>query len=287
MPAASTPAGYSIAQEATRQKTLPPLNRFSHMVQEYFVSQVRQIERQSLALQEALKTKEDAEKYVKSVQEKIRECFGPEPKRTPLNPKVTGVVERDTFKIEKVVFESRPEFYVTANLYIPKNKKFPLPAVVGVVRSLGKRQGGGYLSGLRAIVGSAWLCRSYIRSNWTRGTAAIRERTVEAATRDRCFGTSLCRESAVFGGGVFWCVARMGWDSGARLFADSRRGRSPACRDYGQFRGWHDDHLALRLGPTLDDGSPWLFCDDLSPQLGKRIARRYGTVSAASTGRGA
>jgi dienelactone hydrolase len=118
------------AQESGTPK-LAPLNRFPRMVQEFFVSQVRAIEQKSLAAKAALKTKADAENYVRQVQAKIRRCFGPEPERTPLNAKITGVVDRDMYKIEKVIFESRPEFYVTANLYIPKNRDFPLPGVVG------------------------------------------------------------------------------------------------------------------------------------------------------------
>lgn len=50
--------------------------------------------------------------------------------RTPLNPQVVGVVERDGYRIEKVRFESFPGFYVTANLYIPANVTFPVPAIV-------------------------------------------------------------------------------------------------------------------------------------------------------------
>src|SRR5262245_36910092 len=111
--------------------TLTPLNRFPRMVQEFFVDRVRQIERNSLAAKAALKTKADAEQYVRDVQEKIRQCFGPEPERTLLNAKVTGAIERDGYKIEKVIFESRPAFYVTANLYVPTNRKDPLPGVVG------------------------------------------------------------------------------------------------------------------------------------------------------------
>jgi dienelactone hydrolase len=41
------------------------------------------------------------------------------------------VVERDQYRIEKVIFESRPEFFVTANLYVPRGRTFPLPGVVG------------------------------------------------------------------------------------------------------------------------------------------------------------
>ena len=41
---------------------------------------------------------------------------------TPLNPRLTGTVEGDGFRIEKIIFESRPRHYVTANLYLPLNR---------------------------------------------------------------------------------------------------------------------------------------------------------------------
>jgi dienelactone hydrolase/pimeloyl-ACP methyl ester carboxylesterase len=110
---------------------LPPLNRFPRMVQEYFVAQVRAAEAKGLAAKRALQTKADAEAYVRAVQAKIRRCFGPEPERTPLNPRVTGVVERDAYRIEKVIFDSRPGFPVTANLYLPAGRSQRVPGVVG------------------------------------------------------------------------------------------------------------------------------------------------------------
>ena len=109
----------------------PPLNRFSRVVQDWFVDQVRSIEERILAEQAALKTKADAEAYVRKVQEKIRRCFGPEPERTPLNARVMKVVEREQYRIENVIFESRPGFLVTANVYVPKNRKGPFPGVIG------------------------------------------------------------------------------------------------------------------------------------------------------------
>ncbi len=120
-----------IAQDAKPAAALPTLNRFSRVVQEWFVDQVRQIESRILAEQASLKTKGDAEAYVLKVQQKIRRCFGPEPERTPLNARVTKVVEREQYRIENVIFESRPGFLVTANLYLPKNRKGPFPGVVG------------------------------------------------------------------------------------------------------------------------------------------------------------
>lgn len=110
---------------------LEPLNRFPRMVQEYFVERVRHIERAHSEAYAALRSKAEAEAYVNTVRERIRAAFGPFPEKTPLNPRVTGVVERDAYRIEKVIFESRPGFLVTANLYLPKGRAFPLPAVVG------------------------------------------------------------------------------------------------------------------------------------------------------------
>ncbi|HUG89377.1 MAG TPA: prolyl oligopeptidase family serine peptidase [Planctomycetaceae bacterium] len=116
---------------ASDERALVPLNRFPRMVHERFVRRVREAETAGLARKSALRTRADAEAYVRSVRERIRECFGPFPEKTPLNPQVTGVVERDTYRIEKVIFESRPQFFVTANLYVPAGRKFPLPGVVG------------------------------------------------------------------------------------------------------------------------------------------------------------
>ena len=102
------------------------------MVQEHFVARVKEAEAAALKAKGALQTKEDAQAYVTSVREKIRQSFGPNPERTPLNARITGTVERDAYKIEKVIFESRPGFLVTGNLYLPQGRKGPLPGVVGV-----------------------------------------------------------------------------------------------------------------------------------------------------------
>ena len=56
----------------------------------------------------------------------------PWPERTPLHVKITGRIERPEYIIEKIAFESMPKFYVTGNLYIPKNRKGAAPAVIYV-----------------------------------------------------------------------------------------------------------------------------------------------------------
>ena len=51
--------------------------------------------------------------------------------RTPLAARITGVLERDGYRIEKLIFESLPGFPVTANVYVPSRGQSPFPAVLG------------------------------------------------------------------------------------------------------------------------------------------------------------
>ncbi|HXG34324.1 MAG TPA: acetylxylan esterase [Bryobacteraceae bacterium] len=68
----------------------------------------------------AVRTVEEAERRKQLVRDKILELLGGLPDYTgPLNARVTGKIERPSYVIEKVIFESLPRFYVTANLYRP------------------------------------------------------------------------------------------------------------------------------------------------------------------------
>jgi cephalosporin-C deacetylase-like acetyl esterase len=125
------PIRASQAASAAVTASLEPLNRFPRMLQEFFVARENALHRQRLERLAALQTKADAEGYIRTVRSKIRDSFGPFPEKTPLNARVAKVVERDAYKIENVLFEGRPGFLVSANLYIPKGRRFPLPGVVG------------------------------------------------------------------------------------------------------------------------------------------------------------
>jgi dienelactone hydrolase len=64
----------------------------------------------------------------------VRETFwrlvGGETERTPLNARVTGSFERSGYRVEKVIYESRPRIVVSANLYFPAQSKPPYPGVL-------------------------------------------------------------------------------------------------------------------------------------------------------------
>jgi dienelactone hydrolase len=66
--------------------------------------------------------------------EELRDMLGllPWPERTPLNVQITGKLDKGAYVIEKIAFESLPKIYVTANLYVPKQREGRLPAVIYV-----------------------------------------------------------------------------------------------------------------------------------------------------------
>jgi cephalosporin-C deacetylase-like acetyl esterase len=59
------------------------------------------------------------------------EEIGGFPEKTPLNARITGALDRDGYTVEKLIFESQPGFFVTANVFVPKTGQPPYPAVLG------------------------------------------------------------------------------------------------------------------------------------------------------------
>ncbi len=78
----------------------------------------------------ALKTPKDVKKRQNFLKKRFIEALGGFPEKTPLNAKVTGKMEKEDYRIEKVIYESQPNHHVTAILYIPKKGKGPFPGVL-------------------------------------------------------------------------------------------------------------------------------------------------------------
>jgi len=101
------------------------------MVLDDYVDKVRRIHQERKARLSRITTCRQAEAYQQEVREVIAGAFSLRPPKTELNARVTGVVERSAYRIEKVTFESRPGCMVTANLYIPRGLEEPAPCVLG------------------------------------------------------------------------------------------------------------------------------------------------------------
>src|SRR5271170_238353 len=82
----------------------------------------------------AITTRAQAEARQREIRKKILTLIGGLPEKTPLNAKSLGTTQADGFRIEKILYESQPNFPVTALLYLPDAKPGTapqkLPAIV-------------------------------------------------------------------------------------------------------------------------------------------------------------
>ena len=107
-------------------------NGYAHMVLDYYVARLRARRAVRHDILAGLQTRDDALRYRDYVRATVAVAFGQLPERTPLRARVAGVVEGDGCRIERVSFESRPGYVVTASLYVPSGLTGRAPAVVGL-----------------------------------------------------------------------------------------------------------------------------------------------------------
>lgn len=77
-----------------------------------------------------LTTKEDWAKRQARVDKILMDVVGPFPEKTPLAAKVTGTLKKEGYRVEKIIYESIPGFYVTGGLFIPNGAKRNNPAIL-------------------------------------------------------------------------------------------------------------------------------------------------------------
>jgi cephalosporin-C deacetylase-like acetyl esterase len=111
---------------------------------------------------ERLITIEDVSRRRAYLRERMLDDLGGFPERTPLNARVVGVLQRPAYKIEKVIFESQPQFYVTANLYVPTTGHPPYPAILF---PLGHEPGGKTNPTWQQILGSL-ATKGFVALTW-------------------------------------------------------------------------------------------------------------------------
>jgi cephalosporin-C deacetylase-like acetyl esterase len=107
-------------------------NNLGHMVRKYLDQRAdhQMAERQKEIV--AIQDKAAVQRRQVYIRKTILKEIGGFPAKTPLRAKITGTVDRPGYTIEKLVYQSLPHFYVTADVYVPKNAHKPYPAVLGV-----------------------------------------------------------------------------------------------------------------------------------------------------------
>jgi cephalosporin-C deacetylase-like acetyl esterase len=98
---------------------------------DYLLGEVeRQAALRDEAVQKALASPDALNARRKQLRAHLDELVGELPERTPLRARIVGTIECDGYKIEKVIYESRPRHHVTANLYLPRDTSRPVPGVL-------------------------------------------------------------------------------------------------------------------------------------------------------------
>jgi hypothetical protein len=106
-------------------------SRGDKLIDDYFRAQTKQIADACLT---DVKSKADWEKRRPELRRQFLEMMGldPLPPKADLKATITGKIDADAFTVEKIHFQSSPGLYVTGNLFIPKNAKFPCPTILYV-----------------------------------------------------------------------------------------------------------------------------------------------------------
>lgn len=82
-------------------------------------------------IKKSIKSVEEFEERRKGLREFFIDSIGGiDFERTPLYDVCTGTIEKDSYRIKKIIFQSQPGVYVTSNLYIPRNIPGNAPAVL-------------------------------------------------------------------------------------------------------------------------------------------------------------
>jgi len=68
----------------------------------------------------------------KVIRETLADIVGPFPDKTPLNARIVRTIDKGSFRLEHIIYESQPGFYVTSSLYIPGGlkRRSKAPAVI-------------------------------------------------------------------------------------------------------------------------------------------------------------
>jgi cephalosporin-C deacetylase-like acetyl esterase len=77
-----------------------------------------------------IRTPGELEDRNRFVREKITAMLGGFPQRNPLGAVIARVSERNGYRIENVMFQSRPNVWVTGNLYVPTSDAGPFPGII-------------------------------------------------------------------------------------------------------------------------------------------------------------
>jgi cephalosporin-C deacetylase-like acetyl esterase len=111
--------------------TAEPYDRtMPDMLASYFAKEINRLAAEWDQKRAKIRTAAELEARNRFIRQKFAEMIGGFPERTPLEPKIVKVTERSGYRIENLMFQSRPDLWVTGNLWVPASGKGPFPAII-------------------------------------------------------------------------------------------------------------------------------------------------------------
>ncbi len=87
------------------------------------------LEQRKTAVQK-INTKQDWIKRQAFVRNQLKKSFTNFQQNSPLNPVITGTIQRDGMTVEKLYYESLPHYFVSAALFMPTERRGKLPVIL-------------------------------------------------------------------------------------------------------------------------------------------------------------
>jgi cephalosporin-C deacetylase-like acetyl esterase len=129
----SLPASLALARRAARSQSDFPgvaYREYARALPDY----LRDLAARAYEVRNREIAKLTSAEAIRARQQWVRETFwklaGGMPRRTALNTRTVGGFERAGYRLEKLVYESVPNFHIAANLYIPTAAQPPFPGVL-------------------------------------------------------------------------------------------------------------------------------------------------------------
>lgn len=120
---------YGHVSEAPRQDR-SYAEELPDMLQAYLLGKLNGLAAAWNARRALLQTATQVQDRNAAAREKLLSMLGEFPRKEPLNAVTGSIAERDGYHVENIMFESRPDFWVTGNLYVPTVGNGPFPALI-------------------------------------------------------------------------------------------------------------------------------------------------------------
>jgi Acetyl xylan esterase (AXE1) len=98
-------------------------NNTSNALYQHLSSEAYNLLEQRAQTVSGIQSLDDWKKRQEWIKKTMMEAVGPFPEKTPLSAKTLRTIDKGDYKVEHIIFESQPGFYVTSTLFVPKSIK--------------------------------------------------------------------------------------------------------------------------------------------------------------------